>query len=637
MSGNLSFKVGSRVELHGKACTVTATVDVTKVLVRFDDGDAAVADVVNLTPLSAGLPRQDMHPDAMPEKDLAVAQARLQAIRPLLGLRGKERGAAVAEHAAASGCSRNTLYRWLKAYEGRRLLSDLAPQRPKTRQARLTKAQEAVVRSVIEDIYLNKQQRTQKAVFDAVKIRCRAAKIKAPGRDAIRKRILEIDEREKLKRRRGAKAARDDYDLVQAKFPGATYPLAVVQIDHTPLDIELVDDESRQPIGRPWLTLAIDVFSRMVTGYYLSLDAPSAFSVGMCIRHSVLDKSAELTRLGVEGEWPVWGVMRVIHADNGKDFRSETIQRACDQYDIRPEWRPVRTPHWGGHIERMLGTLAKEIHALPGTTFSNIRQKGVYESEKMSAMTITDLNKWLVTLIVGVYHARIHKGIGKPPLARWQEGILGHGRHKGIGLPDPVADPHRFRLDFLPYTERTVQREGIAWDNVCYSSPALRPWVNAKKGGRKVTFQVRRDPRDISRLYFLDPKLGDYLEVPYHNISRPSISLWELRAATKYAREMGTKAVNEPAIFAALQAMNRIEEEATKSTRKSRREQQRRKLHTKGLAHDRRREPATEGEPEPGGLRLVVDNKTRKQREPAAEEVFEFTEDDLRPKGEEWT
>ncbi|WP_437412692.1 hypothetical protein [Sinorhizobium meliloti] len=46
----------------------------------------------------------------------------------------------------------------------------------------------------------------------------------------------------------------------------ASRPLQVVQVDHTKADIFVVDEETRQPIGRPWLTLAMDVCSRMVTG-----------------------------------------------------------------------------------------------------------------------------------------------------------------------------------------------------------------------------------------------------------------------------------------------------------------------------------------------------------------------------------
>jgi transposase InsO family protein len=43
--------------------------------------------------------------------------------------------------------------------------------------------------------------------------------------------------------------------------------LAVAQIDHTPMDVIVVDEEHRQPIQRPSLTVVIEVYSRMVLGF----------------------------------------------------------------------------------------------------------------------------------------------------------------------------------------------------------------------------------------------------------------------------------------------------------------------------------------------------------------------------------
>ena len=54
--------------------------------------------------------------------------------------------------------------------------------------------------------------------------------------------------------------------------------------------------------------------------------------------------------------------MRKIHADNGKDFRSASLKASCDEYGIDIQWRPVRTPHFGGHIERLMGTLMGRVH-----------------------------------------------------------------------------------------------------------------------------------------------------------------------------------------------------------------------------------------------------------------------------------
>lgn len=113
----------------------------------------------------------------------------------------------------------------------------------------------------------------------------------------------------------------------------------------------------------------------------------------------------------------------MVHADNGKDFRSYLIRDTLDEHDIRYAFRPPKTPHYGGHIERLAGTLGKKVHALPGATFSNPKQRGEYKSEAKAKMTLRELQPWLVNLIVGVYHNRVHDGIGCPPIARWNEGI----------------------------------------------------------------------------------------------------------------------------------------------------------------------------------------------------------------------
>lgn len=98
------------------------------------------------------------------------------------------------------------------------------------------------------------------------------------------------------------KKAKNKFQPKPGSFPDVAFPLDVIQIDHTPVDIILVDDKTRQPIGRPWLTIAIDIYSRMICGYYLSLDAPSEISVAMCVSHCVLPKEDWLATKEVDGE-----------------------------------------------------------------------------------------------------------------------------------------------------------------------------------------------------------------------------------------------------------------------------------------------------------------------------------------------
>lgn len=636
----LSYAPKTEAEFRGRRCVIVRTVSPSEVLVRFKDGgdDTEVARVTDLqAPADPNAP--PIRPiDALHPDDLAEAKRRLEIIRPVLECR-RGRMQLVKVLAEQHGIGASTIRRWVKDYEDRGLLSDLAPRRkgramPKGLDAKV----EEIIQAVIQDFYLTKQQRSQRKTIEEVIRRCRARGLTPPHKSTIRSRLKAVDERERVEKRQGRKAARDRFAPVRGNFPGADWPLAVVQIDHTKLDIELVDDDSRQPIGRPWLTLAIDVFSRMITGFYISLDHPGAAAVGMCVAQSILQKDAELQHLGVNGDWPVWGKPQTIHADNGKDFRSLTLAKACEQYGINIDWRPVKVPHYGGHIERLMGTVAKEIHSLPGTTFSNIRQKGEYDSAKEAVLTQDELTRLFAEFVVNEYHKKVHRGIGMSPMEKWWEGINGDDRkRKGTGLTPPIADPRRLYLDFLPFVERSVQTEGIVWDHIHYYCETIRPWISARRGGVTEKFTIRRDPRDISCLYFFDPQIKDYIEVPYRDADLPSVTLWEYRAARKQLASQGQSDATVDEVFACIERRRQIVDEAAEKTRRMRRERQRRKATEDQLARRPIAEPVPKAPPKAtrkGSVKLVVDNSAPASA-PLSEE-FDIPDDVISRGAEEW-
>jgi putative transposase len=126
----------------------------------------------------------------------------------------------------------------------------------------------------------------------------------------------------------------------------------LVQIDHTQLDVMVVDESQRLVLGRPWL--AIDVASRVVTGFYVSLDARAAISVAMVLTHGVLPKDLWLADRQLDLSWPVAGVPESLHLDNAPEFDSEAWVRGTQEYGIALEHRPPKQPHFGGHIERLI-------------------------------------------------------------------------------------------------------------------------------------------------------------------------------------------------------------------------------------------------------------------------------------------
>lgn len=56
----------------------------------------------------------------------------------------------------------------------------------------------------------------------------------------------------------------------------------------------VIDEQGREPMGRPGITLGIDMLTRMVAGSHPSLNAPSRVSIGLCLLHAVYDKAAWL-------------------------------------------------------------------------------------------------------------------------------------------------------------------------------------------------------------------------------------------------------------------------------------------------------------------------------------------------------
>src|SRR5690606_37462301 len=105
--------------------------------------------------------------------------------------------------------------------------------------------------------------------------------------------------------------------------------------------------------------------------------------------------------------------------------------------------RPVAQPHWGGHVERILGTFSKEIHNLSGTTFSSTEERVNYDSEKNASLTISEFEKWLMTYIVNVYHKKIHSGIGMSPIQKFKEGLMGTNLIDGVGIPPKILNERR--------------------------------------------------------------------------------------------------------------------------------------------------------------------------------------------------
>jgi len=512
----------------------------------------------------------------LPDEAWAQARHRTEIIGPLAALEvvGHE---AADEAAQALGLSRRQVYVLIRrARQGTGLVTDLTPGRSGggKGKGRLPEPVERIIRELLQKRFLTKQKRSLAAFHREVAQACKTQKLPVPARNTVAQRIAGLHPA-KIARSRGGQDAARPLQGAGGIPPEVTMPLEQVQIDHTVIDLIVVDERDRQPIGRPYLTIAIDVFTRCVVGMVVTLEAPSAVSVGLCLAHACCDKRPWLERLDVEMDWPMSGKPALLYLDNAAEFKSEALRRGCEQHGIRLDYRPLGQPHYGGIVERIIGTAMQMIHdELPGTTFSNPDQRGEYASEKVAALTLRELERWLA-LAVGTYHGSVHNGLLQPPAARWAEAVA------RTGVPTVITRTTAFLVDFLPVLRRTLTRTGFVIDHIHYYADALKPWIARRD--RLPAFLIRRDPRDISRIWVLEPEGQHYLEIPYRTLSHPAVTLWEQRQALAKLRQQGREQVDESALFRMIGQMREIVSTAQKATRKARRDADRRQ-HLKATA-----------------------------------------------------
>ncbi len=460
----------------------------------------------------------------------------------------------VAGLAAQLELSQATTYRLINLFNaGGNVMSlvDRKPGRPEGHRA-LDEEREEIIRTTIASFYLKRNRPSISRLVREVQMNCISAGRKPPHRRTIEARLEDIDLQKRAKRRGEKKIVK-----ATTATPGAfsaSRPLAVVQVDHTKADIFVVDEETRLPIGRPWLTLAMDVCSRMVTGFYLTMEAPSRLSTSLCLLHSVFDKSAWLREREIVEPWPVAGLPETLHVDNGADFRSRAFKRGCQDAGIAIDWRPPGEPHFGGHIERLIGTQMGSLHLLPGTTFSNAEELGEYDSKRHSALTLRELERYIALDIVGSYHQSIHSSLGRPPIAVWRE----HEGEIPLRLPQ---DRMQFWLTFLPEQERTLRPDGIHLFKLRYWSPALSADVG--RTGRRLL--VKYDPRDLSRIFVRRPS-GNFVEARYADVTLPSVTLREVMTARRTLLRKGRGEVNMRTIMRTIMAQRELVDAAVKKT-----------------------------------------------------------------------
>ena len=121
----------------------------------------------------------------------------------------------------------------------------------------------------------------------------------------------------------------------QVLGPGSRY-----EIDATIADTYLVSDsDSVNIVGRPVIYMIIDVFSRMVAGFYIGFENPSYPAAMQALYMAVVDKVEYCRELGFDigsEDWPSVGLPDAILADRG-ELLGHQIESLESNFSVRIE------------------------------------------------------------------------------------------------------------------------------------------------------------------------------------------------------------------------------------------------------------------------------------------------------------
>ncbi|MBM5571093.1 MULTISPECIES: Mu transposase C-terminal domain-containing protein [Deefgea] len=358
------------------------------------------------------------------------------------------------------------------------------------RTSRLTEEQLGIMAQVVETHWRNNKAITFTTCFRYLQTACAKEGIVAPSYPTMIAYIKANHTDEDIRTRHGKRMAYQQgkfVEVLQVDTPiHGSRPFQYVHIDHTQVDLEGVSGSDNQLLGRPWLTLAVDEWSRRVVGMYLSYDPPSYHSVMMLIRDMVRR----------HGRLP-----ECIVTDNGRDFTADSFKSFLQVMGVNLRLRPAGQPRAGAVLERMFGRANTEyIHNLAGNTKAtkNVRMTtGKHLPTNFAEWTLEALYFGLEYWAFQFYDQEVHPAHGCSPRQAFQRGLAENGHR-----------PQRqvlFNQDFLiatcPPVDRTGERRlhqqtGIKVNNLYYWHPDFH---NLQLAGQK--FPVRYDPWDASSVY----------------------------------------------------------------------------------------------------------------------------------------
>ncbi|WP_084168000.1 integrase catalytic domain-containing protein [Pseudomonas vranovensis] len=343
-------------------------------------------------------------------------------------------------------------------------------------------------------------------MLDALNTRRRKTEqFRIPSISTFYRIINEVNAHETMLHQRGRKAAKKTH-YWGAPIPEPERLFERVEADSRPLDIILVDKHGK-PLGKPVLTVFIEVKTRFIIAWHISFNPAS------------LDTTVLVLRDSLNADNPYGGLAELYIFDNGPEFIARALRKVLWLMGAEVSFCEPEEPNQKPHVERFFATWACEIeHLLRGTTKESIEARGDYNSEEQAMYTLEQAQsifaEWLDT-----YHAAKHSTLEMSPNEAWSTAL------------STQFQPQRFSGDdlrrcFWRSAEVTGTPSGrVRHDNLHWWGPAVSYFITKQPKTKKLILYF--DAGDVGKAWVCHPSYPDEIQTltPLHPAYQNGLTL----------------------------------------------------------------------------------------------------------------
>ena len=415
---------------------------------------------------------------------------------------------------------------------GNRSLSVFISQRGTVPRQRQDPDEESAYSVAVNFFYAKRghTRRQSKAVLGAVlkKINIERAKrgvepLTLPqGHTTLRTKILAARNKEAVARKTTRREADFEFNGTNAALK-SDIPFEYIALDHTVVDVFIVDDDTGMPLGRPVLGIAIDVATRCIAGIHIGWEPPSISTLLTLLKKIIQPKYYIRDLLpDVFDGIDTFGKPYNLIVDRGLENLSDGLEHSCSQLGIDIRWAPRKNGQAKTWVERLFDSInVGLIHPLEGSVphGPTLMRKLQLDPQKTAQLTLGDFHRLLHRYWIN-YENQTHGGIDDIPARRLQRLLKIHKRPILADITDLEAligdtATCRLRTDGIAFRGLQFQNRNATTE---IRSALVGEQRKSKKNSKSsVEVLVKFNPDDASVIHVPFMRKDRWIYIPFYN------------------------------------------------------------------------------------------------------------------------